>query len=86
MSPPSANSLVIEVLPLAVDLVFQGEVEGHVFYFLLDEDLGAGGVLLLLKVLDHVGEPHRQTVVAGVRRRRKRRKRRRTERRGGGGV
>lgn len=48
-----------------MDLVFQGEVKGDVFYFLLDENLGAGGVLLLLQVLDHVGEPHCQAVVAG---------------------
>lgn len=48
-----------------MDLVFQGEVKGDVFYFLLDENLGARGVLLLLQVLDHVGEPHCQTIVAG---------------------
>lgn len=61
----AADSLVVEVLSLAVDLVFQGEVKGDVLHFLLDESLGARGVLLLLQVLDHVGEPHRQTVVAG---------------------
>lgn len=61
----AADSLVVEVLSLAVDLVFQGEVKGDVFHFLLDESLGARGVLLLLQVLDHVGEPHCQTVVAG---------------------
>lgn len=59
-----SHSLVVEVLPLTVDLVLQGEVEGHVFDFLLHKDLGAGCVLLLLQVLDHVREPHRQTVVA----------------------
>lgn len=62
-----AHSLVIEVLPLSVDLVLQGEVECDVFYSLLDKNLGARGVLLLLQVLDHVGEPHGQTVVAGGR-------------------
>lgn len=61
----AADSLVVEVLSLAVDLVFQGEVKGDVLHFLLDKSLGARGVLLLLQVLDHVGEPHRQTVVAG---------------------
>lgn len=60
----AADSLVVEVLALAVDLVLQGEVEGDVLHLLLDEDLGARGVLLLLQVLDHVGEPHGQTVVA----------------------
>lgn len=38
---PAGDSLVIEVLSLAVDLVFQGEVKGDVLYFLLDEHLGA---------------------------------------------
>lgn len=57
-------SLVIEVFSLTVDLVLQGEVEGHMLHFLLDEDFGARGVLLLLQVLDHVGEPHGQAVVA----------------------
>lgn len=61
----AADSLVVEVLALAVDLILQGEVEGDVLHFLLDEDLGARGILLLLQVLDHVGEPHGQTVVAG---------------------
>lgn len=60
----SADSLVIEVLPLAVDLVLQGEVKGDVLHLLLDEDLGARGVLLFLQVFDHVGEPHGQTIVA----------------------
>lgn len=60
----AAGSLVIEVLPLTVNLVFQGEVEGDVFHFLLDEHLGARGVLLFLEVLDHVREPNGQTVVA----------------------
>lgn len=69
----AADSLVVEILPLAVDLVLQGEVKGDVFHLLLDEDLGARGVLLLLQVFDHVGEPHGQTIVAaGWRGRRKR--------------
>lgn len=45
-------------------LVLQGEVEGDVLHPLLGEGLGAGLVLLLLDVLDHVREPHRQAVVA----------------------
>lgn len=47
-----------------MDLVLQGEVEGHVLHFLLDEDLSARVVLLLLQVFDHVREPHSQAVVA----------------------
>lgn len=47
-----------------MDLVLQGEVEGHVLHFLLDEDPSAWVVLLLLEVFDHVREPHGQTVVA----------------------
>lgn len=56
-------------MALAVHLVFQGEVEGDVLYPLLGEGLGARLVLLLLDVLDHVREPHRQAIVAarGVR-------------------
>lgn len=60
----AADSLIIEVLPLAVDLVLQGEVKGDVLHLLLDKDLGARGVLLFLQVFDHVGEPHGQTIVA----------------------
>lgn len=45
-------------------LVLQGEVEGDVLHPLLGEGLGARLVLLLLDVLDHVREPHRQAVVA----------------------
>lgn len=37
---PTGDSLVIEVLSLAVDLIFQGEVKGDMLYFLLDEYLG----------------------------------------------
>lgn len=55
--------LVVEVLSVAVHLVLQGEVEGDVLHLLLDEDLGARGVLLLLEILDHVREPHRQPIV-----------------------
>lgn len=47
-----------------MNLVFQGEVKGDVLHSLLDENLGTRRVLLLLQVLDHVGEPHSQTVVA----------------------
>lgn len=56
--------LVVEVVSLAMHLVLQGEVEGDVLHPLLGEGLGARLVLLLLDVLDHVGEPHRQAVVA----------------------
>lgn len=49
---------------MTMDLVLQGEVKGHVFHFLLDEDLSAWVVLLLLEVFDHVREPHSQAVVA----------------------
>lgn len=51
-------------MALAVHLVFQGEVEGDVLHPLPGEGLGARLVLLLLDVLDHVREPHRQAVVA----------------------
>lgn len=37
----AADSLVIEVLSLAVNLVFQGEVKGDVLHSLLDENPGA---------------------------------------------
>lgn len=57
---------VVEELAIAVNLVLQGEIESDMFHLLLDEDFGTGGVLLLLKVLDHVREPHSQTVVAGI--------------------
>lgn len=59
--------LVVEVVSLAMHLVLQGEVEGDVLHPLLGEGLGARLVLLLLDVLDHVWEPHRQTIVAAKR-------------------
>lgn len=37
---PTADSLVVEVLSLAVDLIFQREVKGDVLDFLLGENLG----------------------------------------------
>ena len=50
-------------------LVLQSEIESDMLHLLLDEDFGACGVLLLLKVLDHVREPHSQPIVAGIRER-----------------
>lgn len=57
-------SLVIEVLSLAVDLVLQSKIKGDMFHFLLDKNFGQGCILLFLQVLDHVGKPDCQTVVA----------------------
>lgn len=45
-------------------LVFQGEVKSDMLHSLLGEGLCARLVLLLLDVLDHVWEPHCQTIVA----------------------
>ena len=56
--------LVVEVVSLAMHLVLQGEVESDVLHLLLGEGFCAGFILLLLDVLDHVWEPHRQPVVA----------------------
>lgn len=56
--------LVVEVVSLAMHLVLQGEVEGDVLHPLIREGLGARFIFLLLDVLDHVWEPHRQAVVA----------------------
>lgn len=56
--------LVVEVISLAMHLVFQGEVESHMLHSFLREGLCAGLVFLLLDVLDHVWEPHCQAVVA----------------------
>ena len=47
-----------------MDLVLQGEVEGDMLHAFLGEGLGARRILLLLEVLDHVWEPHRQAVIA----------------------
>lgn len=48
---------------ISVDLVFQGEVESEVFNVLIVVNLHSGGVLIGLKVLDDIWEPHRQPVV-----------------------
>ena len=58
--------LVVDVLSLPVDLVFQGEVEVELLHPLSVEHLDLGLVLLALQVLDHVREPHRQPVVAAT--------------------
>lgn len=61
------NLLVVEVVSLAMHLVFQGEVKRLVLHSLLGEGLCARFIFLLLDVLDHVWEPHRQTIVAAKR-------------------
>lgn len=45
-------------------LVFQGEVKSDMLHSFLSEGLCAGFIFLLLDVLDHVWEPHRQAIVA----------------------
>lgn len=56
--------LIIEVVSLAMHLVFQGEVKRDMLHSLLTESLSARFIFLLLDVFDHVREPHRQSVVA----------------------
>lgn len=56
--------LVVEVMSLAMHLVFQGEVESDMLHSFLREGHCAGLIFLLLDVLDHVWEPHCQAVVA----------------------
>lgn len=56
--------LIIEVVSLAMHLVFQGEVKRDMLHSFLTESLSARFIFLLLDVLDHVREPHRQTIVA----------------------
>lgn len=50
--------LVVEVVSLAMHLVFQGEVKRDVLHSLLSEGLRARFIFLLLDVLDHVRKPH----------------------------
>lgn len=47
-------------------LVFQGKVKSDMLHSFLTEGLCAWLIFLLLDVLDHVREPHRQTVVAAT--------------------
>lgn len=54
----------MDVLSLSVDLVDQGEVEVEMFNALSVEHSDLGLVLLVLHVLDHIGEPDSQPVVA----------------------
>lgn len=49
--------------PISVDLVLQGEIESEVFNAFIVMNLYSGGVLVSLKVLDDIWEPHRQPVV-----------------------
>lgn len=53
----------MNVLPLAVDLIDQGEVEVETLHSFPVEHSYFGLVLLVLHVLDHVWEPHAQSVV-----------------------
>lgn len=48
-----------------MDLVLQGEVEGEVLDAFVVVDLHSGGVLVGLKVLDHIREPHGEPVEPG---------------------
>lgn len=54
---------VVQKDPVSVDLVLQSEVEGEVFNAFVRVNLHSGGVLIGLKVLDDIREPHRQPVV-----------------------
>ena len=56
---------VVQEDSVSVDLVLQGEVEGEVFDAFAVVDLHSGGVLVGLKVLDDVREPHREPVEPG---------------------
>lgn len=56
--------LVIEVMSLAMHLVLQSKVESDVLHYFFSEGPCAGFIFLLLDVLDHIWEPHRQSVVA----------------------
>lgn len=51
--------------PVGVDLVLQGEVEGEVLDAFVAVGLHLGGIVVCLKMLDDVREPHRQAVVPG---------------------
>lgn len=57
------DALVVNVLPLAVDLIDQGEVEVEALHSFPVEHSYFGLVLLVLHVFDHVWEPHSQAVV-----------------------
>jgi hypothetical protein len=54
----------MDIFSLFVDLVDQGEVEVESLHSFSMEEFHLGLVLLILHVLDHVREPHRQSVVA----------------------
>lgn len=45
-----------------MDLVLQGEVKGEVLDAFVVVDLHSGGVLVCLKVLDHIWKPHGEPV------------------------
>lgn len=62
----SINPLVVDVFPLAVDLIDQREVEVESFHPLSVEHSHLRLVLLKLHVLDHVREPDTQPVVTGA--------------------
>lgn len=48
-----------------MDLVLQGEVEGEVLDPFAVVNLHSGGILVSLKVLDHIWEPHGEPVEPG---------------------
>lgn len=56
--------LVIEVVSLAMHLVFQCEVKGDMLHSFFTEDSCLCFIFLFLDVLDHVWEPHSQAVIA----------------------
>lgn len=60
------NSLVVDVLSFAVDLVDQRKVEVEALDSFSVKHSHLGLELLVLHVLYHVGEPNSQPVVANV--------------------
>lgn len=66
MEESSLSSLpVVDEDTTGVDLVLHGEIEGEVLDAFVAVGLHLGGIVVCLKMLDDVREPHRQAVVPG---------------------
>lgn len=64
MEESSLSSLpVVDEDTTGVDLVLHGEIEGEVLDAFVAVGLHLGGIVVCLKMLDDVREPHRQAVV-----------------------
>lgn len=64
--PRVSHLLVIHKRPVLVNLIFHGEVDRGTVHMLTEKYLHFGLVFLVLKIPDHIGKPHCQSIVTVI--------------------